>query len=96
MRLFEAEDVARVLPYASPNIKALGYLQNLHPIYRAADAILLPSLYEGLPYSLLEGAAQGCAMIASNIPGPDALIEDDKNGLYVKPGDIDDFARYLM
>src|ERR1700761_1569993 len=89
------DDVKRVRPDAPKNIRALGYLQNLHPVYRASDAILLPSLYEGLPYSLLEGAAQGCALIASNIPGPDALIEEGKNGLYTIPGDVDDLVRAL-
>jgi len=88
-------DVARVCPQPPPGIRALGYVNDLHPIYRAADAVLLPSLYEGLPYSLLEGAAQGCAMIASQIPGPDALIEEGKNGLFIIPGDVDDLVRAL-
>jgi glycosyltransferase involved in cell wall biosynthesis len=88
-------DVKRFWPDPAPGIRALGYVNDLHPIYRAADAVLLPSLYEGLPYSLLEGAAQGCAMIASRIPGPDALIEEGKNGLFIMPGNVDDLVRAL-
>jgi len=88
-------DVAAALPNHPSNIRALGYRADLRPVYDAADAVVLPSLYEGLPYSLLEGAARGCALLASRIPGAEALVEADKNGFLVRPGDAGDLMRTL-
>jgi len=88
-------DVVAVLPSAPPGIRALGYREDLRGVYQAADAVLLPSLHEGFGNSLLEGAAQGCALLASNIPGPDSLVEDGKNGFLTVPGSAEDLARVL-
>jgi galacturonosyltransferase len=73
----------------------LGYLQDLMPVYQASDAILLPSFHEGFGNCLLEGAAQGCALLASRIPGPNILVEDGKNGFLVDVGDTEDLMRKL-
>ena len=45
-----------------------GVQPNLHRYLRAFDAGILPSLYEGLSYSLLEMLAAGIPIAASDIP----------------------------
>lgn len=71
------------------------------PLYlRAADVFVLPSRREGLPVALLEAMACGLPCVASRLPGStDAIIEDDVNGLLVRPGDVsavgDAIARLL-
>ena len=45
-----------------------GVQPNLHRLLRAFDAGVLPSLYEGLSYSLLEMLAAGIPVVASDIP----------------------------
>lgn len=40
---------------------------------RAADVLVLPSFYEGLPLVLVEGAASGCRLVATDLPGVRAL-----------------------
>jgi glycosyltransferase involved in cell wall biosynthesis len=45
--------------------------------------LLFPSLSEGFGMALLEGMACGLAPVASQIPGPAEIIEDDVNGLFV-------------
>ena len=45
-----------------------GVQTNLHKFLRAFDAGILPSLYEGLSYSLLEMLAAGIPVAASDIP----------------------------
>ncbi|MGE3623503.1 MAG: glycosyltransferase [Bdellovibrionales bacterium] len=86
-------DVTEILPDPSPNILVLGYLQDLMPVYQAADAIILPSFHEGFGNCLLEGAAQGCALLASRIPGPDAVVEDGRTGYLVETGNMNDLMR---
>jgi glycosyltransferase involved in cell wall biosynthesis len=88
-------DVKAVLPVPPKNIRALGYLEDLRPVYQVADAILLPSFHEGFGNSLLEGAAQGCALLASRIPGPDILVEDGQNGFLVEPESLNDLMRAM-
>jgi glycosyltransferase involved in cell wall biosynthesis len=51
------------------------------------DLFVLPSLYEGLPLSILEAMAAGKPVIASAIPGNDELIVHGESGWLVPPGD---------
>ncbi len=62
------------------NVKYLGFTNNLLPLYQISDIVILPSYHEGFGYSLLEGAAQGNALISSDIPGPDELVINGYNG----------------
>lgn len=44
------------------------------------EVVLLPSYREGTPRTLLEGAAIGRALLASNVPGCREVVEDGYNG----------------
>lgn len=81
-------DVRRVLKYSASGIRAMGYMSNLDEIYKISDIVILPSFHEGFGYALLEGAARGCCLIASKIPGPDEIVKEGENGFLVPPGDI--------
>lgn len=80
------EDLAAIMPDSSSNIRTLGFVENLNPYYAAADAVALPSMHEGFGYALLEGAAWGCSLVASRIPGPDAIVRDGWNGYLITAG----------
>lgn len=54
-----------------------------------ADVVLIPSLEEGMPNVLMEAAASGKCVIATNIGGIPELIKDNETGLLVKQGDAD-------
>ena len=47
----------------------LGGRPSMRHELRAFDAVLLPSRYEGLPYSLLEALAAGLPIVASDVGG---------------------------
>lgn len=84
-----------ISPDHGDNIKAFGYVENLRPLYAAADVVVLPSEHEGFGYALLEGAAMECSLLASRIPGPDALVVDGRNGFLIAVGDDDGLTACL-
>ena len=69
----------------------LGYKQSdeVFSMVNSSDIFLMPSRYEGTPIALLEAAALGKAIVASNVGGIPEVIEDGKDGLLVPPGDTE-------
>lgn len=55
---------------------------------KAADVFVLPSSYEGLPHTILEAMTVGIPIVATNLGGIPEVIEDSKEGLLFKPGDL--------
>lgn len=65
----------------------LGSSDDVRPFLAQADAVVLPSYREGLPRSLLEAAAMGKPLIATDVPGNRAVVEDGGNGFLCEPRD---------
>jgi glycosyltransferase involved in cell wall biosynthesis len=62
--------------------------------FGSAEIVLVPSItakdgdQEGLPVTLLEAAATGAYVIASDLPGINEVIIDGQTGALVKQGDV--------
>ncbi|AEH52403.1 glycosyl transferase [Weizmannia acidilactici] len=65
-------------------IKYFGYQKNVKPFIEDAECIIQPSYSEGLSNVLLESAATGRVLIASDIPGCRETIEQGVNGFTFK------------
>ena len=74
-----------------PTIHFVGHQTNVAPWLRLADVILLPSLREAFPLTVLEAMAAGRAVVATHVGGVPELI-DGANGMLVGPGDPDALA----
>ena len=57
-----------------------------------ADALLLPSYSEGLPYSLLEAMAAGVVPVVTPVGAIPDVVTDGEHGLIVPPRDADAIA----
>lgn len=68
-----------------------GYVADSRLVYRAADVLLMPSLFEGLPMTLLEAMAMDLPVVASRLDGMAEVLQDGQNGLLVASGDTKGF-----
>ena len=57
-------------------------------ILSITDIFVNPSYSEGLPTSVLEAAAIGLPIVATDVGGTSEIVENYKTGLIVPPGDI--------
>lgn len=73
-----------------------GYLSNnIYSILSVIDVFVFPSLWEGLPYSILEAMNAGKIIISTDVGGiPEAII-DKKEGILVKPSDANALTNAL-
>lgn len=76
-------------------VRFLGQVETVGPLLSAADAVVLPSLWEGLPLSLLEAMARARAVVATRVGGIPEAVEDRLHGLLVAPEDVDALAAAL-
>ncbi len=72
---------------SSPQLRFLGFREDVYSVLKRIDIFCLPSLSEGLPNALMEAMSVGCASVASRVGGVTTLIEHERNGLLVPPGD---------
>lgn len=62
------------------NVELLGARDDVPSLIEKAHAIILPSYHEGMSNALLEAAASGRPLLASDIAGCREIIDDNKNG----------------
>lgn len=63
----------------------LGHRDDLPELYHAFDLFVLTSLWEGMPYVILEAMAAGLPTIASDVPGSRDLVRNGATGFLVPP-----------
>lgn len=75
-------------------IQLLGQVEHnkLDALYREADLVVLTSVSEGIPLTLMEAMALGRPVIAPAITGIPELVVDGKTGFLYKPGSITSFV----
>jgi teichuronic acid biosynthesis glycosyltransferase TuaC len=77
--------------------KLLGHVNfdELPPVYCSSDVFVFPSFSEGSPTVLVEAAACGLPIVASDIIQNQDVLTDSENGLLFKVGDHKDMALKL-
>ena len=65
----------------------LGYRQDIADLLACCDLFVLPSLFEGLPLSILEAMAANKPVVASGVGGNSEAIVHGETGLLVPPAD---------
>ena len=69
------------------HVRFLGVRDDVPALMKACDVFVLPSLWEGLPNSVLEAMAAGLPIVATRVDGTTEAVQDGATGLLVPPGD---------
>lgn len=79
------------------NIEVVGWINHDKKVelLRQTATVVLPSYYEGLPMTILEGMAAGKAIISTNV-GAIPEVVSPENGILITPGNIDALTEALV
>ncbi len=78
-----------------PNLELLGHVDDIRSVWKQAHVAILPSRREGLPKSLLEAAACGRPLIATDVPGCREIARHGINALLVPADDAEALAQAI-
>lgn len=69
------------------SVLLLGVINNVHQVLQAMDVLMMPSLFEGLPFALLEAQASGLRCVVSDTVSQESNITGQ---MVFLPLDLDD------
>lgn len=70
-------------PALKPVVRRLGAQKDMRSLYWASDALVMPSLYEGLANAALEGCACGLPAVLSHAANVDRIVDPGRTGFEV-------------
>jgi glycosyltransferase involved in cell wall biosynthesis len=83
----------------APRVEFLGARRDLGDVLGAVDLFVLPSLWEGLPLSLVLAMGAGVPVVSTTVAGIPEVVDDGRTGWLVPPADAaalgDAMARVL-
>ncbi|MCC9168862.1 glycosyltransferase family 4 protein [Pontibacter harenae] len=73
-------------------VKLLGSLSNrvVQRMMKETDLVVVPSMFEGLPFTVLEAFSAGCMVLASDAGGLKEVIKNGETGFLFKAGNAED------
>jgi glycosyltransferase involved in cell wall biosynthesis len=74
----------------------LGYRDDVAELLASCDLLVLPSLYEGLPLSVLEAMAAGKPVVATSVGGTPEAVLDGETGFLVPSRDPTALVRAIQ
>lgn len=63
----------------------LPYQKNIEDVLGIIDILVVSSVTEGLPYTVLEAMLYGIPVVATEVGGIPEIIEDEKDGILIPP-----------
>ena len=78
------------------HVRFVRYTRAVLEVMTALDVLVLPSLFEGIPFVLMEGMGLGIPVVATRVDGIKELIEDGKSGLLVSPKNSEELSIAIL
>jgi len=79
-----------------PCVILTGFQANPENFMIDMDVFVLPSLMEGFGIVLLEAMALGKCVVATRVGGIPEIVEHEKTGLLVTPGNVEELMQALL
>ena len=76
-------------------ITIAGETDDIESYYASCDLVILPSLYEGLPISLIEALREGKPIIATDVGGINEIVQPGFNGFLTEVGNYQQLATQI-
>ncbi len=92
----DAVAMAVASPELAGRVRWLGRRDDVPSLLKAADLLVLPSLWEGMPNVVLEAMAARRAVVATAVEGTEDLVVPAETGWLVPPGEADALAAALI
>ena len=73
-----------------------GYCSNVPSLLKEIDIKVIASLSEGVPLTLFEAMAAGCAIVSTNVGGLGEVIENNETGFLVPSKDPNALAEKIL
>jgi starch synthase (maltosyl-transferring) len=80
----------------SGRVHWLGRRDDVPALLKAADLVVLPSLWEGMPNVVLEAMAAGKAVVGTSVEGTEDLVLPEQTGWLVPPRESNPLAQALL
>ncbi len=80
----------------SERFHMVGHREDAAELYPGFDLFVLSSLWEGMPYVLLEAMASSLAVVATRIPGTEDLVAGGETGLLADINDPAEIASAIV
>lgn len=74
------------------SVEFLGARDDLASLMQRADMVVLPSVQDALPFSIMEAQALGKAIVATRTGGIPEMVESGKTGILVEPANAQALA----
>jgi glycosyltransferase involved in cell wall biosynthesis len=78
------------------HVSFAGRRDDMAGVYASLDIVVLPSLLEALPMCLLEAMAAGKPVIATRVGAVPKVINAERTGLLLEPGDVGGLASAIL
>lgn len=73
-----------------------GWQREVVPIYADSDLLVISSLNEGTPFTVIEALATGCPVVATSVGGLPDFLDNGKLGVLVPSNNIDALANAIL
>jgi glycosyltransferase involved in cell wall biosynthesis len=73
-----------------------GWQRDVVTIYADSDLLVISSVNEGTPFTVIEALATGCPVVASAVGGLPDFLDNGKLGVLVPSGDADALAAAII
>ncbi len=91
----ELETMAKEMCPAD-TVRFIGWQTDMNSFYHSVNVNMLSSISEAFPYAITEGARMCCATISTAVGGVPKVVEDEKTGFLVEPGDWEKMAQRIV